>query len=119
MKKGQTKFTINEHFDGKQEVVRRTYDELLRQLRSRGPLIENPKKMSIHLVRVKTLAGIKIRENYLILTFKSDQSLESPRIRKSERMSHNCFHLKMKLSTPSDVNDEVMNWLGNAYALSA
>ena len=119
MKRAKTKFTINDHFYGKQEVVRETYDELLRKLRTSGPLVEEPKKMSIHLIRTTTLAGVKIRPNYLILTFKSDRSLESPRIRSIQRVSRNSYHLKMKLKSPSDVNDEVMNWLGNAYALSA
>jgi hypothetical protein len=113
------RFTINQHFDGKEEVVRKSYDELLRILRSRGPVVENPKKTSIHLVNAKTLAGIATRKNYLILTIKSDRELNSPRIRKSERVSRNCFHLKLKITSPQDVNEELKGWLDNAYSLSA
>ena len=113
------RFTINQHFDGKEEVVRKSYDELLRILRSRGPVTENAKKSSIHLLNATTLAGVATRQNYLILTIKSDRELESPRIRKSERVSLHCFHLKLKISSPDDVNDELKGWLDHAYSLSA
>jgi hypothetical protein len=113
------RFTINQHFDGKEEVVRKSYDELLRILRSRGPVVENAKKTSIHLVNTTTLAGVATRKNYLILTIKSDRELNSPRIRKSERVSLNCFHLKLKITSPEDVNEELKAWLDNAYSLSA
>ena len=119
MKKEREKFTINGHFIGKKEVLRQTYDELLRKLRMEGPLVENPRKTSIHLVRSTTLAGVTIKQDYLILTFKSDKSFENPRIKKSERMARNRYHLKMKLTAPSDINHEVVSWLSHAYALSA
>lgn len=113
------RFTINEHFDGKEEVVRKSYDELLRIIRSRGPVTESPKKSSIHFVNATTLAGVATRKNYLILTIKSDKELSSPRIRKSERVSLHRFHLKLKISTPDDVNEELKGWLDHAYTLSA
>ena len=118
MSHAQRRFTINQHFDGKEEVVRKSYDELLRILRSRGPVTENPKKTAIHLVNATTLAGVATRKNYLILTIKSDHELESPRIRKSERVSLHRFHLKLKISTPEDVNEELKGWLDHAYSLS-
>jgi hypothetical protein len=113
------RFTINQHFEGKEEVVRKSYDELLRILRSRGPVIESAKKSSIHLLNATTLAGVSTRKNYLILTIKSDRELTSPRIRKSERVSLHCFHLKLKIASPEDVNDELKGWLDKAYSLSA
>ena len=119
MNHSKHRFTINQHFDGKEEIVRKSYDELLRILRSRGPVTESAKKSSIHLVNTTTLAGVATRKNYLILTLKSDHELENPRIRKSERVSLHCFHLKLKISSPDDVNEELKGWLNHAYSLSA
>jgi hypothetical protein len=112
-------FDIKSHFDGKEEVVRQTYDELLKVLRKRYTITESPKKKSIHLMNATTLAGVTTRQNCLILTIKSDCMLSSPRIRKSEQVSRHRFHLKLKLSSPEDVNAELIAWLVNAYSLSA
>jgi hypothetical protein len=119
MKEEKNGFDIKSHFDGKEEVVRQTYDELLKVLRKRYPITESPKKKSIHLMHATTLAGVTTRQNCLILTIKSDSMLSSSRIRKSEQVSRNRFHFKLKLSTPADVNPELINWLDNAYTLSA
>jgi hypothetical protein len=119
MKEEANGFDIKSHFDGKEEVVRKTYDELLKVLRKRYPITESSKKKSIHLVHATTLAGVSARQSCLILTIKSDCMLNSPRIRKSEQVSRNRFHLKLKLSSPEDVNPELINWLDNAYSLSA
>jgi Domain of unknown function (DUF5655) len=119
MKEEPKVFDIKSHFDGKEEVVRQTYDELLKVLRKRYPITESPKRKSIHLMHATTLAGVTTRQNSLILTIKSDCMLTSPRIRKSEQVSRNRFHLKLKLSSPEDVNPELIGWLVNAYSLSA
>jgi Domain of unknown function (DUF5655) len=110
---------IKSHFDGKKEVVRETYDELLKTLRKHGPIIESPRKTSIQLKHATTLAGVSTRDSCLILTFKSDCMLSSSRIRRSERVSRNRFRLKVKLSSPADINQELIGWLNNAYTLSA
>jgi hypothetical protein len=117
--KKHDEFTVNSHFDGKETVVRQTYDELLKTLRNRGPILEAPRKTSIHLVRANTLAGVSTRQNYLILTIKSDRILTSPRIRKTEQVSENRYHLKLKLTSPADINEELVLWLHRAYKLSA
>jgi hypothetical protein len=111
--------TVKSHFEGKDEIVRETYEQLLRTLRNRGPVTEDPRKTSIHLVHASTLAGVMPRNNYLILTIKSDRTIESPRIRKTAKVSPKTFHLKLKLTSPADVNEELVNWLNNAYVLSA
>jgi len=119
VKNGEESFTVNGHFDGKETIVRQTYDALLKILKNRGPIVEEPHKTSIHLIRVTTLAGVATRKNYLILTLKSDRMLTSPRIRKTERVSSNRYHLKLKLKSPWDVNEQLVGWLNRAYMLSA
>jgi hypothetical protein len=119
VKKGEDAFTVDAHFDGKEIVVRQTYEALLKILKNRGPIVEEPHRTSIHLIRETTLAGVATRKNYIILTLKSDRILTSPRIRKTERVSSNRYHLKLKLKSPWDVNEELVGWLNRAYMLSA
>ena len=84
-----------------------------------GPVIEEPKKTSIHLVNATALAGVATRKDYLILTLKSDRKLTSPRVHKSEQVSAKRFHHEVKLASPTEVDRELIGWLKEAYALSA
>ena len=56
---------------------------------------------------------------HLILTLKSDRKVTSPRIHKSEQVSAKRFHHEIKLTSPSEVDDELAGWLRQAYELSA
>ena len=119
MEKEEGQFTVNGHFEGKETVVREIYDALLKILKNRGPIVEAAHKTSIHLIRATTLAGVVTRKNCLILTLKSDHMLTSPRIGKTEKVSANRYHLKLKLKSPLDVNLQLVGWLNHAYMLSA
>ena len=112
-------FTVRSHFEGKTPNVRKIYDQLLKRLKKLGPITEDPKKTSIHLVNATALAGVATRKDSLVLTIKSDHHLLSPRIHKSEQASARRFHHEVKLTSPADVDDELIGWLNEAYALSA
>lgn len=111
-------FTVKYHFEGKDAAVRQTYDCLLRSAQKFGPVDEEAKKTSIHLVNKTAFAGVATRKSAMILTVKSDRRLSSPRIHKSEQTSANRFHHEIKLSSPAEVDAELLKWLKDAYALS-
>ena len=112
-------FTIKSHFDGRDHSVREIYDRLIKTVRQIGPIVEEPKKTSIHIVNRSALAGVATRKSYLLLTIKSDRELASPRIHRSEQASASRFHHVVKLVSPTDVDDELAGWLEAAYDLSA
>jgi len=111
-------FAIQTHFEGKEAVVRQIYDALLKHSREFGPVIEDPKKTSIHLVNKTAFAGVATRKSAVVLTIKSDRDLDSSRIHKSEQASARRFHHEVKLTTPADVDAELIAWLKEGYALS-
>ena len=119
MIKPMSGFSVKSHFESKDPIVRQTYDELLKAVRRIGPVQEDPKKTSIHLNRVTALAGVATRKSHLILTLKSDRKLASPRVHRSEQTSAKRFHHEVKLSSPAEVDLELVGWLKEAYALSA
>jgi hypothetical protein len=112
-------FTINSHFVGKDPVVRAIYGRLLNTIKRFGPIVEEPKKTSIHIVNRTALAGVATRKGHLVLTIKSDRKLASPRIHKSEQTSASRFHHEVKLTSPADIDEELVAWLKAAYSLSA
>src|SRR5205807_10276579 len=118
MSKPDDSFTIESNYEGK-DSVRRIYDRVLKQARRFGPVIEDPKKTSIHLVNRTAFAGVATRQHALILTIKSDRNLLSPRIHKSEQTSAQRSHHQDKVNSPAQADSELVNWLKDAYALSA
>jgi hypothetical protein len=106
-------------FAGKAPEVLGTYRALTAALAAIGPFIEEPKKTSIHLNRKSAFAGVHPRKAAILLVIRSAKPIESPRIRKLDRVSANRWHNEMLLSAPAEVDPEVMGWLGEAYALSA
>jgi uncharacterized protein DUF5655 len=111
-------FTIDSHFVGKDPVVRAIYEQLKKSIKRFGPIVEEPKKTSIHIVNKTALAGVATRKGHIVLTIKSDRKLASPRIHKSEQTSASRFHHEVKLTSPADVDEELIGWLKAAFSLS-
>jgi hypothetical protein len=112
-------FTVKSHFENKEPAVQKIYDRILVAAGKFGPVKKEPKKTSIHLVNKTAFAGVATRQSALILTIKSDRKLSSPRIHKSEQTSAQRFHHEVKLTSPAEVDAELVQWLKAAYELSA
>jgi len=102
---------------GKDENVQAIYTRLLEVMRTLGPVKEEPKKTSIHLVRNAGFAGVHPRKSYLYLNLRTDYPIDNPRITKTEQVSKNRFHNELKLNSPDEVDEELIGWLKDAYTL--
>jgi hypothetical protein len=118
MKTPNDGFTVKSHFEGKDPAVRQIYDRVLKAAGEFGPVIEDPKKTSIHLVNKTAFAGVATRKSAIVLTIKSNRRIPSPRIHKSEQTSAQRFHHEVKLTLLAEVDSELVSWLKDAYALS-
>jgi hypothetical protein len=110
--------TVDEHFAGKADELRRVYDQLVALSEQFGPVEQDPKKTSIHLNRKTAFAGVAVRKSHLVLTIKSDRPSNSPRVVKSEQTSAKGFHHEVKLTSLADLDAELRGWLKVAYDLS-
>jgi hypothetical protein len=119
MKTSLNGFKVQSHFEGKDPAVQKIYDRLLNAAGKFGPVKEEAKKTSIHLVNQTAFAGVATRKSAIVLTIKSDRKFPSPRIHKSEQTSAQRFHHEVKLTSPAEVDSELVSWLKAAYALSA
>lgn len=111
-------FSISEHFENREPVLKSIYDRILDESRKFGAVIEEPKKTSIHLVNKSAFAGVTTRKNALILNIKSNAPIRHARIAKSEQLSASRFHQAVKLTSPDDVDSVLVGWLKDAYAIS-
>jgi len=110
--------TVESHFMKRDPEVLATYRRLLEAARALGPVVEEPKKTSIHLVRHTAFAGVATRRASLILTLKSAKDIRSPRIEKREQASAHRWHVEVHLEKPADVDRQLTNWLSAAYELA-
>jgi hypothetical protein len=111
--------TVQQHFTKADPVVFATYRKLLATARTFGPVDEDPKKTSIHLVRRSAFAGVATRRTSLVLTVKSASDIASPRVTRREQASAGRWHLQIRLEAPAQVDRELTAWLKAAYALGA
>lgn len=110
--------SVGEHFENREPVVKETYKAIVRVARTLGPVKEDPKKTSIHLVRKTAFAGIATRKTGLTLTVKSEEDVSHPRIARREQASANRWHLEIKLDAPEQVDKQIAAWLKKAYELA-
>ena len=110
--------SIASHFSGKDATVRATYERLIDVVRTLGPMTEEAKKTSIHLVRHTAFAGVATRRSSLILTLKSATDIRSPRIEKREQTSASRWHIEVRLEKPENIDRQLTTWLKAAYELA-
>src|SRR4026208_921247 len=110
--------TIKEHFENRAPEVKATSAATLNSAKKLGPVKEEAKKTSIHLVRKSAFAGVVTRKAALILTLKSDSDVANKRVKKREQTSANRWHFEIKLEEPKQVDGEVLGWLAKAYELA-
>ena len=110
--------TIASHFGKAAAAVAATYAALLKASRALGPVREDPKKTSIHLVRTSAFAGVATRKDSLILTLKATRPIKSPRVIRAEQASAHRWHLEIRLCAPTEVDAELKVWLAQAYELA-
>lgn len=111
-------YDIAYHLDNKEPIVKEIYDYLLTSLRAFGPVTEAVKKTSIHLDRKTGFGGIHPRKSYINLVIRTDYEIKNTRISKCEQISKHRFHHTIKLTKVEDIDEELLNWLKDAYELS-
>src|SRR6266540_6267487 len=114
-----TEFSLSQHFENKDPVVKSIYDRIIKESRKFGSVTEEPKKTSIHLVNKSAFAGVVTRKSALILNIKSAAPIQHARIAKSEQLSASRFHQAVKLTSPEEVDSLLVGWLKEAYGISS
>lgn len=109
---------VASHFEKSDPEVLSTYWRILETARAVGPVSEEAKKTSIHLVRRTAFAGIATRRSALVLTLKSATDVRSPRVQKREQASAHRWHIEIRLQKAAEVDRQLTTWLKAAYELA-
>jgi hypothetical protein len=110
--------SVDHLFADKPPHLRATYEHLLAQLQTFGPVRAVAKQTSIHLEKNSGFAGLHPRKAYFNLEFRTNYRIDHPRITRQQQLSARRFEHTVKLETASDVDDQLPAWLKDAYTLS-
>jgi hypothetical protein len=102
-------------FTGKSQTVRDLYDLLVGELKKLGPVHEIVKAISISLENRRPYASLLIRDRSIKLVLRAQHRIDSQRILSVNRITDKSYDHTVLLESKSDIDDELMEWLGEAY----
>ncbi|MCL4506923.1 MAG: DUF5655 domain-containing protein [Chloroflexi bacterium] len=95
------------------------YEFLLNQMRVKlGPFDQEYKKTSIHVVTSRAFLGIHFMKNDLRLNIVLDHIIDSERLYRCEQVSKRRFHNVVRLSDLTEIDDELLGWIEEAYRMT-
>src|SRR3954463_2807144 len=110
--------SVDSVFEGKDPILRTTFDYLLQQLEQFGAVNVAPKQTSIHLEKNSGFAGVHPRKSYFNIEFRTDYKIDAPRITRIQQLSARRFEHTVKVESQSDIDEQLLTWLKSAYELS-
>lgn len=93
------------------------YEKLLEELNKFADIEVEVKKTSLHISHGRAFIGVHPRKDGLLINIVTDSPLQSPRLKRSEKVSANRFHNEIIFGAVDELDEEVINWLKRAYAL--
>ena len=99
--------------------VRAVVHALIERVQGLPGVVVDPKGTCLHLNHRTAFAGLHPRRSALLLNLRSRAPIESPRIRKLERVSANRCHNELLIESVEAIDDELMGWIAEAHALAA
>lgn len=111
--------TVENHFKDRDPILRETYDELIRKLEAIGRIQIDPVKTSIILGSRAHFAVVYPYQGHLELEFLLDRQIKSERIHRSQALGFARVSHFVKLADPAEVDDELLNWLAQAYSMQS
>jgi hypothetical protein len=105
-------------FQGKSQAVRDLYGLLLGELDQIGPIRKTSKEISISFESRKVFASAIIRNRSIKLILRANHRIASPRILSTERVFDKNYDHTILLESKTDIDEELMDWLREAYRSS-
>ncbi len=108
-------FRLEDHFEGKEPVVRELYDYLLKTLNRFGRVKAYPTKTRIVFQSETQFATAATRKRWLEVTFWLRRHASHPLIRPTEMGVYRDYGHVFRLARREDLDDELVELLQEAY----
>ena len=109
--------TVESHFEGKPEEVRRTFGRLVGELERLGPIRVDAVKSGINIAGRAHFAGARPQMDGLRVGFVLDRQLGDPRILRREWVGGPFYAHSVKLASEAELDGQLLGWLAEAYEL--
>ena len=106
-----------ELFQGKRDTGKDLYQLLLNKLHKIGPVRENKKMISVSLENRKVFASTLIWNQSIKLILRTNHRITNPRILNIEPVAENVFDHTILIESKDHLDEELMNWLEDAYQI--
>ena len=107
-------------FEGAAPELRELFERYVEAVRENGDVVVNATKSRVALQARMRFAGIeRPRKRYLVATFLHTRPVASPRFTRVEYVPPYYYVHRLRLTGPSDVDDELRGWLAEAYEVGA
>ena len=110
--------SLDAHVQRGSPVTQATFTALERALAKIGPHAMVPVKTMILLRASANFAGIVIRRDSVQVEFLQRRLLPSGRIHKTDRLGKDRYTHHVRLSSPAEVDGELIGWLKEAHQAS-
>ncbi len=108
--------TLDAWFADRPPEHRRICDLIIDHLWELGPIDVDPVDVGVLIKRSRTFVELRPRRGHLALSFMLSRRVEDPRIFKRLSPSATRHAHFVELAEPSDVDDQLREWLTEAYA---
>jgi hypothetical protein len=108
--------TLEEYFaaDGP-PFERPIFDAVHGHLTTLGPLHLEPVSVGLFFKRSRTFVELRPMTRWMVLSFILSRRVDDPRITRVVTVSGNRVYHQTKLRSPDDVDEQVRDWLTDAY----
>ena len=107
--------TLEEYFSSGPARERPIFEAVMAHLETLGDVTVEPVSVGIFLKRSRGFAELRPKVNWVELSFGLSHAIDHPKIARVIRTSATRTYHFVKLREPDDVDDDVRDWLSEAY----
>jgi hypothetical protein len=110
--------SLEDYFSSGPAFERPIFEAVLEQLRDLDPLHVEAVSVGIFFKRARTFAELRPKRDRVVLSLWLSRRLDHPRIRRTVRGTGERAAYFIDLRAPADVDDQLGDWLTEAYLAS-
>ncbi len=109
--------SLDQYYADRPPAQRATCDAVIRLLESLGPVVVEPVGVGILFKKRSTVAELRPRRDHQSLSFALSRKLTHPRVTRTTRMGAGSsrYWLGVPVSSASDIDEQISEWLAEAY----
>jgi hypothetical protein len=107
--------TLDEYFSTGPERERPIFDAVMAHLDTLGPVHVEPVSVGIFIKKDGSFLELRPKRDWVALSFSLPRTVHSPKISRKVVQYHGRYYHFVNLRSPDDVDDEVRDWLTEAY----